>query len=413
MKIAFILREFPVLSETFILNQITGLIDEGHEVDIYAEFPRGEGTVHPAVEKYQLLKKTFYWSPPHNKLERLVKAQKAIFNFLPKQPKPILSSLNVARFNEQAWSLRLLFKVITLIPNGPYDIIQCHFGFNGKQASILRELGAVQGKLVTTFHGIDITRFIQDFGEDYYAELFEHGDLFLAISERWKERLIELGCPSQKVNLHRLGINIDKFSFQPKESLSPDNIRLISVARLVEKKGIEYGIRAVAKLIPSYSNIQYEIIGDGPLRTSLEALIREHKAESNIKILGWSDHEGVLSKFRQADAILAPSITSTEGDQEGIPVTLMEAMAIGRPVISTWHSGIPELVQDGVTGFLAPERDSDKLAQRIRELIENPKHYKQMSVKGRMFVEDNFDLKKSNEKLIHFYEGLTHKSAFF
>ena len=159
--------------------------------------------------------------------------------------------------------------VIPFINNGKYDIINCHFGYHGLKAVYLKQIGLLQGKIVTTFHGLDITNYLESFGENVYEQLFDTGDLFLPISELWEKRLIELGCSPKKIIVHHMGIDCDKFSFKPRNLSSDGQIRFVTVARLVEKKGVEYAIRAVAKLADTHRNIQYSIVGDGALRDKL------------------------------------------------------------------------------------------------------------------------------------------------
>jgi colanic acid/amylovoran biosynthesis glycosyltransferase len=160
MKIAFIVEAFPVLSQTFVLNQVTGLIDRGHEVDIYAEFNENITKVHPDVEKYDLLSRTFYHPQvPQNKFRRLLKGVWLFLTNFPIAPLLLLRSLNVFKYKKDATSLRLLYSVIPLVKRRPvYDVIQCHFGLLGIKGMLLRDIGALQGKHTTAFHGVDISQ---------------------------------------------------------------------------------------------------------------------------------------------------------------------------------------------------------------------------------------------------------------
>ncbi len=183
-------------------------------------------------------------------------------------------------------------------------------------------------------------------------------------------------------------------------------IKLLTVARLVEKKGVEYGIRAVARILERYPEIRYEIAGDGPLKNDLRSLIADLNIEKNVKLLGWKEQDDIVELMTRADVLLAPSVTSRDGDQEGIPVVLMEALAQGVPVVSTLHSGIPELIEDGVSGFLVPERDAGSLADRLAFLIDNPARMREMGFEGRKAVEMNYDSNKLNDQLVRIYKEL-------
>lgn len=408
MNIAFVVGEFPSLSQTFILSQITGLIDRGHQVDIYANVAQEEPKTHPDVEKYDLLRHSHYWPPiPENHIWRWVKGTGLLLMHSFKDPVLLGRSLNVLKYGKEAASFRLLYPTLPLLKQRPaYDIIHCHFGWSGLQSAFLRDIGALRGKLITTFHGFDITTSLKLFGDRLYDPLFRMGNLFLPISQRWQQRLIELGCDPQKIMVHRMGIDCQKFTFTPRQPDADGCIRLVTIARLVEKKGIEYGIRAVAQLAETYPNLEYHVVGDGPLRDTLSDLIQNLGVQNRVKLLGWKQDQEVLEILNQAHILLAPSVTSQDGDQEGIPVALMEAMAMGLPVISTFHSGIPELIEHGSSGFLVPERDADTLASKLSYLMEHPELWPQMGHAGRSYVETHYNINQLNDRLVEIYQQL-------
>ena len=414
MKVAFVLNEFPILSETFILNQITGLIEHGIEVDIYANNQSHQPQVHSDVIKYNLINVTNYFHIPDDTTIRKLKSIGLTIENLYKDPAStqqwLLTGLKYA--NKVGFPKTELPYIVTpFLGKQKYHIIHCHFGPNGFKGLLLKKLGLFEGKIVTTFHGYDITRYLQSSCvPNPYKQLFEQGDLFLPISKLWKHRLIELGCDEQKISVHRMGVDCTKFSFTPRYVTKNDQIRIVTVARLVEKKGVEYGIRAVAKLSQIYHNIEYNIIGDGVLKSELQQLIKDNGAGHTVKLLGWKQQHEIVEILKNSHILLAPSVTSQDGDQEGIPVVLMEAMAMGLPVLSTQHSGIPELIENGVSGFLVPERDADALAEKLAYLIENSECWVEMGQAGRKCIEQNYDINKLNYQLVSLYkELLTHK----
>jgi len=412
MKIAFLLYHWPVLSETFIMNQITGLLDRGHEVGIYAKSPGAEPVIHADIERYRLIERTLYYGAsverlPANRFVRVAKAAGQIITHIHKQPVPLLRSLNVFEFGREASSLGIFYKTLPFVKNGAdrYDIVHCHFGPNGNLASLLKKVGAVRGKIVTTFHGeAGYTR--QKRHVRGYDLLFEVGDLMLPMSERERQNLIELGCSPHKIVVHRMGVDLSKFVFTPRQPGPDGKVHLLTVARLVEKKGIEYAIKAVASVLGEYPHIEYSIAGDGPLRGDLENLIGELDVGDRIRLLGWKRQEEIVGLVKRADILLATSVTSEDGDQEGIPVVLMEALAQGLPVLSTYHSGIPELVQDGKSGFLVPERDVDALAEKLEHLVKHQEIWADMGRAGRDYVERYYDIDKLNDQLVQLYQQL-------
>lgn len=408
MKIAFIVGGFPKLSETFILNQITGLIDRGHDIDIYADSSTNEPKVHPDIEKYNILARTYYFRRPSNRVLSILKGVRLSLINLHKNPIVIFRSWDSSKYDKQhAFSrLMLLYMVLPFLKKQSYDIVHCHFGQNGMKGAMLKSVGLLQGKLVTTFHGQDITKYPQEFGKDFYQQLFNTGDLFLPISERWNQCLLELGCNSEKIITHHMGIDCSRFSFAPRHLNSKEKIRVLTVARLTEKKGIEYAIRAIKKLSSCHQNVEYNIVGDGPLKTSLQKLIQDLDVGHVINLLGWKQQQEVIDLLNSSSLLLAPSVTSKDGDQEGIPVGIMEAMAIGLPVVSTWHSGIPELIEDGVSGFLVAERDEEALFERLKYLIDHPEIWSEVGAAGRKCIESHYNINYLNDQLVQLYQKL-------
>jgi colanic acid/amylovoran biosynthesis glycosyltransferase len=406
MKIAFMVGKFPSLSETFVLNQITGLIDQGHEIDIYASQKGNNAKVHPDVKKYNLLDNAHYINMPSNRIARVVNAVKLTLENLHKSPLKILNSFNFFKYKKKALSLSLFYRLLPFLNNKSkkYDMVHCHFGTNGNIAIDLRDIGAFETKISTVFHGYDISTYIDKNGTDVYNELFKKGDIFLPISERWKSKLIDLGCSEEKIKVHHMGIDTEKFKFRPRKKT--DKIKILTVARLVEKKGVQYAVKAVAELVKEFPEIEYKIAGDGILNSEIKNLIKELHVEEHIKMLGWKQQDEIEELLEEADFFLAPSVTSEEGDQEGIPVAIMEAMAKGLIVISTFHSGIPELVQDGKTGLLAPERDVDVLVEKLKYLIDNEDEWEDFSLNARKFVKSNFDINKLNNDLDEIFQSL-------
>ena len=407
MKIAVLAGGvFPSLSKTFIIDQITKLIDRGHKVDIYAAEPDSQNIVHPDVEKYQLKKHIYYHKVPKKSLVRLRKLTGIWLANFAKNPAVMLRTLNVFKYGKKALSLRLLYLAVPYLGKQPYDIIHCHFGYNGLKGQALRDLGVLRGKLIVTFHGVSMSKDLQEQGVQIYNRLFEKGDLFLPISEHWQHKLIKLGCDESKIIVHRMGIDCHNFAFMSRQPAADGVTRLVSISRLVEKKGIEYGIRAVAKLAKTKPNLEYNIVGDGLLKPKLQELIQELNVGNLVKLLGWKQKTEVIDILNNSHILLAPSITAKNGDREGIPVALMEAMAMGLPVISSLHSGIPELVTDGISGFLIPERDVEGIAAKLNFLIEHPEMWSQMGKAGRAIVEANYDINKLNHRLLEIYQEL-------
>jgi colanic acid/amylovoran biosynthesis glycosyltransferase len=408
MRIAFILGDFPKLSETFILNQITGLIDRGQDVDIYSSKRGDFSVVHEEVKSYGLLKRVHYTPElPNCKLVRLLKAAYIGSRAFTSNCKGILRSLNVFKYHREAASLRLLY-FISPWGGRDYDIIQCHFGPTGFDGLRVRELVCRNSRIVVSFHGYDMSSYLRSAPAGTYRRMLESIDCALPVSDYWRDKLISLGCSRDKIVVHRMGVDCQKLTFVPRSLSQGLPIRMLTVARLVEKKGLQYAIRAVAQL--KDQNIEYFIIGDGPLRDECTGLIKQLGAERTIHLLGSKTQEQVQQLLSTSHLYLSPSVTASDGDQEGIPVSLMEAMASGLPVVSTFHSGIPELVKHETTGYLVPERDVQTLAYRLEYLIRHPEIWPDMGRAGRNHVELHYNVHKLNDRLVDIYNLLLRRS---
>jgi len=407
MKIAFLVGNFPVLSETFILNQIAGLMERGHQVDIYALDGPANHTekVHPIVEKYNLLKHTYYSpTPPDNQLLRELKTNELLIDNFGRNPSACRKLLDVSKYGKRAKSFKLLYKAIPVLEGKSYDIIHCQFGSVGLMGLLFRNLGLLQGTLITTFRGSDISKYLKKWGDQVYDQLFAEGDFFLTNCEFFRQRAIQLGCEATKIRILGSGIDCSKFAFTPRYFPADGHIRIATTGRLVEKKGIEYGIRAIAKLAQVHSNIEYNIIGDGPLKEDFQNLIAELGVGSIVNLLGWKQQKELIQILDKSHILIAPSVTAADGNQDAPVNTLKEAMAMGLPVIGTFHGGIPELIENGTSGFLVPERDGDTLAEKVSYLIEHPELWQSMGQAGRRRVEEKYDMHKLNDELVEIYQ---------
>lgn len=407
LHIGFFVHEFPAVSETFVLNQITGLLDLGCDIHILSLRSPEKRITHPDVARYGLMRRVRYNTMHRARLRRLAAALPLLWRGLRTRPGTTLRALNVFRYGRVAFSLELLYWTDLMSRSRhQFDVIYCHFGIVGRVAAFLREIGAIDGALVTVFHGVDVSATLQK-RPDYYRHLFRKGDLFLPISIRWRNRLVECGCNPNLTDVHHMGVELRRFRFEetrPRAEGEP--LRVLTVGRMVEKKGVEYALRAVAEARSRGVNLQYKVIGDGPLRGSLEALADRLGLNEVVTFCGWQDQDTVAEQIRTNDVMLAPSVTDRTGDQEGIPVTLMEAMASGLTVLSTRHSGIPELVTHGKTGLLADERDVDGLADALVRLSKDDALREGLRKAARTAIAEGFDVRKLNARLVGIFRGL-------
>jgi colanic acid/amylovoran biosynthesis glycosyltransferase len=408
MKIAVFVCEFPKLSETFILNQIIGLIKAGHDVDIFPH-SRGDTTVmHEDMSRYELLKRT-YFTPdiPHNWFLRFLKALWLFITHLHRNPLSAIRSLNILKYGHKAASLLLFNQIIAVIRGrGEYDIIHCHFGQRGNDGLIFMELEAIKGKLIVSFHGMDANVGSLEERKQLYRKLFVSDACFTANTLYTKGKLIELGCKAEKIFQLYSSLWVDNFPFHIRIPKQDGRFNLLSIARLTEKKGLYYSIQAFKKMVDAGFNTSYHIVGDGPLKEELMSLSSNLGLGQMVKFHGALTQEAIREVAEQCHIFVLASIQANNGDSEGQGLVLQEAQAMGMPVISTRHNGIPEGVLEGKSAFLVAEKDVDALAERMIFLATNPQCWLDMGHAGRKFVEENFDTSVLNQRMIGIYGNL-------
>jgi colanic acid/amylovoran biosynthesis glycosyltransferase len=429
LRIGVFVGSFPVVSETFILRQITGLLDRGHEVDIYADTPAEPGpAIQPEVERYELLKRTTFmnlppeaapWEMPIWPLtgktwlpgaaqaipnwRRLARAMPLLAHCFFSQPRMTRQVLSRAEYGYQAASLSMLYRLARLRPlRRNYDVLHAHFGPVGNSFRFARRLW--KAPLIVSFHGYDFTTVPRQQGSAVYQKLFAEAAIVTVNSDYMGRNLQPLNCPPEKIRKLAYGIDLQKFQYRARVRAADEPFRIVTTGRLVEKKGIEYAIRALAQAARKHPRVHYDIIGDGPLRSQLQKLAVEQSVDGIVQFHGALNGESVRALLDRAHAFVLPSITAKDGDQEGTPVSLLEAQAVGLPVITTRHSGIPEIILDGESGWLVPEGDSDRLAERLNHLIENPEDWAAAGRCGRRLIETTFNSDQCLTALLQIYD---------
>ncbi len=399
MKIAFVVGRFPALSESFIVQQITALIDQDQTVLIFSFNQSQQTEIQKDVIDYKLIEKTTYLTPPKKKWHLRLKGICWFFSIFFHSPGSAFSLIHCFS-KKRVFCYPALMLLYEYFKDKP-DAFHAHFGPNAIPLLWLKKAG-VNVKLITTFHGYDVSVYVRQHGQDVYQELFEYGDLFTYNSEATKKKLLELGCPVERMVKLPMAVNIDNIAFKPRHHDPADTVHILSVGRLVEMKGREYAVKAIAQLKDKYS-IRYDIVGDGPLHDDLHKLIVDLGLQDAVKLWGWVSTDQLKQLYQNAHLFVHPSITSSNGNQEGQGVVLLEAQAHGIPVIATEHGAFPDSLRDGLTGYLVPEKDTQALVERIDALISDSHLWPQMGREGRRFVETNFNAKTLNKKLLDLY----------
>ena len=404
VRIAFLPGRFPVLSETFVRAQVTGLRERGHEVRVHAEAPDPGEPLHAGARDRGVGEQTRY--RPRLPASWAARAVKGLGLLARGGPLRLLPALNVLRHGRLAASGRLLYAAAPLAGEGPFDVAHAHFGPNGSLAVALRSAGLLDCPVVTSFHGYDANVLPKTLGPGIYERLFAEGELFTVGSDFMRERLVSLGAPEGRVRKHPAGVDTARLPFSERRPGEGGEIRLLTVGRLVEVKGVEHGLRAVAVLAGELPALRYEVVGDGPLRGDLEALAGELGIAARVEFTGGATHEEVLGSYARSHLFLLPSVRGADGAEEGQGLALLEAQAAGLPVVASRSGGIPEGLRDGESGFLVPEGDSAAIAERVLHLARHHETWPAMGRAGRAHVEDRFDLAVLNDRLVAIYEEL-------
>jgi len=408
LRLAFLLPTFPELSNTFVIEQITGMIDRGHELDLFAIDQKSFARLPPELARFALAGRMRHLPVPRSRPKRVLSAARILAG--PRGLHPAQrDALNPRRHGKQAWNLVALHTAASFVRSGRYDVLHCHFGQLGVPGERLVHTGAVDAALVTAFRGADLASHVPA-NPQRFADLFARGDLHLPVSADFARRLREAGVPEDRVVVHHDGIDLRRFPFVERRSV--DGVaRLLFVGRLAEKKGVAYAIEAVGRLVASGRRVHLTIIGDGPLGPSLREQTAALRIGDHVEFAGARPLAFVADAMQRAHVLVAPSVTAANGDQEGIPTVIKEAMATGMPLVSTVHSGIPEIVDHGVTGYLAPERDAAALATHLATLLDHPERWVEMGRAGRRKVEAEFDTERLNDALVERYREAMERRA--
>lgn len=299
---------------------------------------------------------------------------------------------------------RVLFKHLGILPRRPSlaalhpRLIHAHFGLGGALALPIAR--ALKIPLVVTFHGGDATkekhydsRLIPTIFQRRLAALKEEAALFICVSDYIRDRLIARGFPKDKLRVVRYGVEPDD---PDAPAAAPGYPYVLFVGRFVEKKGIAHLIEAMRILEARNLDIRLVLVGDGPMAIELKG---QAEALSNPQFLGWMPNHQVRAWMRGALAVSVPSVAAQSGDSEGLPNVLLEAMAVGAPVVGSIHAGIPEAIEHGRTGLLVSPGDPGALADALQSLVQDPLTRQRMRKVTLERVAERFDAKAQSRLL--------------
>jgi len=403
LEVAYILLRFPVLTETFVADEIWELQQVGVRVRIFSLLSSEAGPVHPVSQ--QLAKEAQY--APELYSWRLWWAQ--VYFFF-KSPLLYLTLLSTLIRQPSPQSFRYYFprrvliflKAVALayaLKNTPVQLLHAHFAWlSGAAARVISKLLGIP--FTVTVHAYDIYS-----SNDLLCLTARAASHVIAISETNKQTVLEM-CPGLReelISVIHCGINMELFA-PPARAKDRDVLSILSVGSLIPKKGHEYLIRACQQLKAKGINFQCTIIGGGGREAALRQLIHDCDLAGSVVLTGPRQREAVLEAYRRSDLFVLASVVTSSGDRDGIPVVLMEAMAMDLPVISTQVSGIPELVKHQQTGWLIPERDVEALVAAIVHLGDDEELQARLARNGRTLVAQEFDIKQNARRLADIFQ---------
>jgi colanic acid/amylovoran biosynthesis glycosyltransferase len=402
MLIVYILDGFPSDSEYFILNEISELIGKGLDIRIVA-IRKGRGW-QSAAARYTgnaVLYDRHFFSPvkliahlyllfsaPGKYLE-VISDVAAQWRF-----SPVSLAKGLTRFSIGVYFLFLLRKI-------PVDHLHAHF--SSVPADIAMIMSGLSGKgFSCSAHARDI--YTAD--QKSLIRKIDRAQFFITCTASNKRFLERLSCGTSRKVFH-VYHGIDLASWPAKSPNrpggEPSGVRLLTVSRLVAKKGIIYLLEAVKMLRDLGIGVNCVIIGDGPLHQLFERYRDVNGLHANIHLHGALPQSEVKSFYRSADIFVLPSVIAADGDRDGLPNVLMEALAVGIPVVTTSISAIPELVIHGLTGMLVPDRSPDGIRDAILRLLQDKELYERISRNGRRKVEEEFNIQASTDQLVEIF----------
>jgi colanic acid/amylovoran biosynthesis glycosyltransferase len=382
-RVGYVLKMYPRFSETFILNELLELERQGLQVRIFSLRPPNDGVFHADVARVRArvtyipavdLRKALSFVGPH---ARLLASRPASY------------ARAVLRTVGRATSLRTFVRAGYVADYVRREgIAHVHAHFASAPTSVALEVSRLLGVPYSfTAHAKDI--YIEGVRQDDLSEKLGNARFAVTVSEYNRRYLASLDGGARLVRVYN-GLDLERYKTQRTEREEPPLV--FAVGRLIEKKGFADLVRACALLRRDGVAFRCRIVGKGPLQAELAGLVSALGLEDRVELSGAIPREQLVGHYRAASVLVAPCVVGSDGNRDGLPTVLVEAMALGVPVVATAVTGIPELVEDGRTGLIVPERDPRALAGAIRRVLADPSGAAGLAEAARRRVERDFDL---------------------
>ena len=308
------------------------------------------------------------------------------------------------RLRDSPWQMshREVLQIRRLLEDNEAQLLHIYFGHIA--VHLLPLILHWRKPTVVSFHGADV---MVELDKPHYRaatrEMLAAARLVLVRSDSLARALGELGCPPEKIRLQRTGIPLDDIPFRERSWPNDGAWRFLQAGRLIEKKGFGTSLRAFAKFQKQNSAAVFTLAGEGPMQAELEKLARELGVQDRVRFAGFLSQQQLREAFYEAHIFLHPSELGTDGNQEGVPNSMLEAMASGLPVFATRHGGIPEAIDDGASGILVKERDHAALAEALREWTRRPADLSRLAQAGARAIAARFEQRAQVRALEEIY----------
>ena len=308
------------------------------------------------------------------------------------------------QFRDKPWQISHaeVSKLLSVLTETRARLLHIYFGHIG--VHLLPLIQSWTNPTIVSFHGADV---MVDMNKPAYREatlqMLDAVTLVLVRSESLRRAIVDLGCDPEKIEIQRTGIPLDEFPFRDRAVPKNGEWQFVQAGRLIEKKGLPVTLRAFSTFLKQHPNATLTIAGEGPLLSELQKCARELGVADRVSFTGFVSQEQLREIYYRSHIFVHPSQTGRDGNQEGIPNSMLEAMATGLPVFATEHGGIPEAIENGVNGVLVPERDDEALAQAMLNAAQDPDLLSRIARAGAEAVETNFDLAAQVQRLEEIY----------
>ena len=398
-KIAYILKMYPRFSETFIVNEILELERRGLDIRIYSLRKPDDGRFHAALAR---VKANVVYVPQYPEMEpqRIETAHQIVRDTYPDQYAAVYEyslakghTYAIKRFLQAGYVAGHLLQ-------HPVDAMHAHFASSATRvANLVQRLIGLPYSF--TAHAKDI--FHEEVNHESLKNKIREARFVVTVSD-FNQMYLQDIMENEPADIRRLYNGIDLTRFRPNPEISKRPELIVSVGRLVEKKGFDVLIRACRHLENWEIPFQCEIIGKGNLNKPLQGLIAQLDLQDSVQLVGPRSQDEVLEAYQEASLFALPCVIGEDGNRDGLPTVLLEAMATALPVVSTSLTGVPEIIDHEQNGLLIPPNDDEALARALAELLTNQQQRLAFGNAARAKVEDEFDVRKNVGQL---YQWLT------